>query len=226
MQPTSEATTVSKEAVLKSFSALSADDRGWVIRKQKLEEETTALRARLPDFLQPFASNISVCDPSIGQKIERLDGAYESGFNLSEAWVAMVISPPASPGCKSSPKCLDIHADHWWTCCSKHAAAKLKSGYAYAAAFDNPGEYMYAHTSKGVKEVVADAVKYMGYTAELDKDACMKVLDAFMGTLGARLMSHEVQDEASLRRIIRDGLEKKMGEHDKIVGHRWLRGRT
>ncbi|KAF8900979.1 hypothetical protein CPB85DRAFT_1439288 [Mucidula mucida] len=205
-----------KEAVLRSFSALSADHREWVRRQQQLEAETIALRARLPDFLQPFASNLSVCDPSDDQKIRRLDGANSCTFYISASSVSLTVSPPAST---HPQKHLKIHSENWGTssryvtdCASSEKLAVFLSYRAVDDESDrrglanaDPGEDMYAHSAKGVKEIVEDVVRDMGYTMEkLDKDACMM--------FWTRSWKH-----ASLRQVIRDDLELKEGDPEGVI---------
>ncbi len=43
------------------------------------------------------------------------------------------------------------------------------------------------------------------------------VLDAFMGTPGAHLLSRKVQKHASLRQVIRDDLELKEGDPEGVI---------
>ena len=208
-----------------SQATMSESQLAEMLSKLRASRETEALRGRLPAQLAPFASNISITEPTQSTNIAPCDGLHYSSCDFKERTVCMSIAVVLSQHSQSQEphaKPLKLVWKHWGTSSryltgsadSRMHYLSLKYGrskakVAFAGWYCDPGVSESKSSHGGVKSVVEEVTRDMGFHGEMDNK--LEVLEALLGDDGMKLLMSRHEDP-TLRQVIADELEEE--SHD------------
>jgi hypothetical protein len=199
------------------------DQLAEMLSKMKSSRETEALRARLPAQLAPFASNISVVEPTQTVSVSATDGLYFCGCAVKERRIYMSVAVAPSPQSQSQDsdsKPLELVWRDWSTSSrgsahshmhslslqygrppfGRHSNVEAFTGW-YCDSATSGSEYSHGR----IKSVVEEVARDMGFR-EGKLDNQLEVIEALLGHDGRELLESHAEDRKTLRKVIEDEL--------------------
>lgn len=212
------------------LATMPEDQLAEALSEVRSSRETKALRARLPEILAPFASNITVIEPIQTADTFHNDGANccycsvrERRIRLSVAVVLSRHSQSRRAKKKPRGKRLELFWRDWETSSrylsgsadSDMHSITLQYGRSKATAFTggyaDPGTSGIEHSHGGIKSVVKKVVKGMGFHGSEHYNET-EVIEALLSRDGGQLLDLHAQIDGrpTLRETIEDKLELEL----------------
>jgi len=197
-------------------ATIPEDQLAEMLSKVKSSRETEALRARLLAQLAPFASNISIIEPIQTVRTSPTDGVHLCTCKVKERRICMSVAVVPSPYSQSQDseepdaKPLKLIWRDWWTR-SKYLTGSADSHMhsiflqygpprrgMHSKAFtgwydDDPGTSVTKYSHGGVKSVVEEVVRDMGFR-ESELDYKLEIIEALLGDDKRELLERYAQD--------------------------------